>query len=188
MDAADPARLVAGPGSAAGRLIAGAGFRFAPVDPVRLVAAAVSSTEAVMGGELLGGSRAGASWGLRSLPPWRRRDRQEPVGAALRSGGGQESVGSVLARQRHRTRKRRGDGRVTRDKNGSRAAPSLKFWRTEPTRILQVYSLRSRSAPAAPHPNSRGSGSAPLRSRRSPTKHTVIVSWIVLVGQRCISS
>jgi hypothetical protein len=65
------------------------------------------------------------------------------------------------------------DGIETEDANRSGAAPSAKFRGTEPTRIWRVYSLGSGSAPTAPHPNSRGSGSAPLRSRGSPTKYTV---------------
>jgi hypothetical protein len=62
------------------------------------------------------------------------------------------------------------------EKNGSGAAPSAKFRGTEPTRIQREYSRGSRSAPAAPDPNARGSGSAPLRSHGSPTKHTGRVS------------
>jgi hypothetical protein len=59
----------------------------------------------------------------------------------------------------------------TGEKNRSGAAPYGEFQRTERTRIWRIYSPGSRSTFAAPHLNSRGSGSAPLCSRRSPTKH-----------------
>jgi hypothetical protein len=59
-------------------------------------------------------------------------------------------------------------------------ASSLKFRRTEPTRISRECSAGSRSAPVAPHPNTRGTlRSAPLRSHGSPTKQTVKdESWV----------
>jgi hypothetical protein len=67
----------------------------------------------------------------------------------------------------------RRDGREAERRNGSEAVPSLKIQQTEPTHIWRAYSSWSRSAPIAPHPDSRGSGSTPLRSIGSPTKHTV---------------
>jgi hypothetical protein len=78
-------------------------------------------------------------------------------------------------------RERRDGGRRERT-NCSGAAMSLEFWGTEWTRLLEVYSPGSRSAPAALHPNSHRSGSALLCSRGSPTKHTVsghMVMWTV---------
>jgi hypothetical protein len=58
-------------------------------------------------------------------------------------------------------------------RNGSGMAPSLEIGWTKRTRISRVCSLRSRSTPAAPHPNSHRSGLAPLHSRHSRTKHTL---------------
>jgi hypothetical protein len=70
-----------------------------------------------------------------------------------------------LSGSREEREAREGDGRWTERRKRSGAAPSLS----------REYFVGCRSAPAAPHPNTRGSGSAPLRSRGSPTKHTVTV-------------
>jgi hypothetical protein len=68
---------------------------------------------------------------------------------------------------RERDRGRREEGaREKREQNGS--VPRISRGGTNPH--LEGIFSRSRSAPAAPHPNSRGSRLASLRSYRFPTK------------------
>jgi hypothetical protein len=67
--------------------------------------------------------------------------------------------------------RREGDWREGEEKNKSGAALSVEFQGTERIRMWSLHFPWSRSALATPRPNSRGSGSAPLHSHHSTTKH-----------------